>query len=378
MARIESQAVKTMAEEIVKAMKKVVDSNNVQYVNNQIQNYKVVPGNISSTLNFSLANMATLCAQNADLSENATIVLALREMVISTAPENPVDGQFWLDISSSPSVLKIYNATTEEWEIINDTSALQEGINTVSARVDIADTEIAANTYQISLRALTAEVNEEFDIITDDISGITSVLTNADSHTEVGGIDISAQQIASAVSSTHISLDGTNTTLASAIVQNADRISLVVSSPTGQSELVFTDNAISVLSQNVDITADKFATHVGQDETISSISQQADRIDLVITGDSTASEVTITEAAINAISDQIDIKAEKINAIADEIDLYANDSLNIVVGDAINDVRIGSRNYVRNSKSIEVASTEDISGTIPICNLCKCGQVICA
>ena len=44
----------------------------------------------------------------------------------TTAPSDT--SYMWLDISIEPPVLKRYNPTTQVWEIINDTTALNESI----------------------------------------------------------------------------------------------------------------------------------------------------------------------------------------------------------------------------------------------------------
>jgi hypothetical protein len=43
-----------------------------------------------------------------------------------TAPENPITGQIWIDVSSSPPVAKVWNGT--EWEAQNESAKLREAV----------------------------------------------------------------------------------------------------------------------------------------------------------------------------------------------------------------------------------------------------------
>ena len=65
-------------------------------------------------------------------------------------------------------------------------------------------------------------------------------------------------------------------------------------------------------------------------DNFSEVSQKADEITWLVANGSTSS--SITQAAINAISDQITIQASKINAIADEIEFSSNESIYMIAG----------------------------------------------
>lgn len=67
-------------------------------------------------------------------------------------------------------------------------------------------------------------------------------------------------------------------------------------------------------------------------DNFSEVSQKADEITWLVADGSTSSSIMMTQAAINAISDQITIQASKINAIADEIEFSSNESIYMIAG----------------------------------------------
>ena len=90
----------------------------------------------------------------------------------------------------------------------------------------------------------------------------------------------------------------------------------------------------SVRSQFVDAIDDVIVDGAN----FSQVSQTADEIKWLISDGSTSSSITLMPDAISAISDQITISARNLAFIADEIDLSANESVHIVIAEAMEDM----------------------------------------
>lgn len=87
------------------------------------------------------------------------------------------------------------------------------------------------------------------------------------------------------------------------------------------------------------MTATKFETFVQGSDGISKISQQAGRVDLIISSDSTASELTFTDRAVEALSP--------------EINLQANEQFTVAVGDLDAEIKANKEGIQTNAKNIQ-------------------------
>ena len=108
------------------------------------------------------------------------------------------------------------------------------------------------------------------------------------------------------------------------------KISMIVSGDSSESELILTEEAIQAISKNIDITAnEEIKLKIeGIEESISEVGLTADKIHWLIGQNAEdASSMTLTQDAIEAMSDSIVLTAEKINEVADEIDLDGNTTI---------------------------------------------------
>ena len=152
----------------------------------------------------------------------AQITIAdLSDPIISgSIPSSPVEDMLWLDTSVSPNVLKRYN--NGSWSIVNDTSNLITRITTAEQK------------------------------ITDD--AIVSTVTNS---TKYLGLEQRVSTAENKLTADAMETTISNSTALSNVKQTADKINWIIASGDSASTMQLTDDALTVISRDVTISADK-------------------------------------------------------------------------------------------------------------------------
>ena len=193
-----------------------------------------------------------------------------------TEPSEKNVGLLWLDTSIDPHLLKMWNGNL--WEIVNDPEYL----------------EIALGDLNDAL----GELN--------DALGDLSNLGHNDLISYVKDIDA------------NVSINE------EAIEINHTTIAKVENKLTGvQTQVSKVDSRVTVNERGIENLVTKTDE---QGTRITKVAQQADRIDLIVTSDSDESSVSLTESAMEFISENVEIDAGRI-------DLNANESFTSTVGE---------------------------------------------
>lgn len=111
------------------------------------------------------------------------------------------------------------------------------------------------------------------------------------------------------------------------------KISMIVSGESTESNLVLTEKALTAIANNIELQGNESIQLMVRDAvntSTASIKATADKIHLLIDGESD-SEIVLTEEAVKVISESIELTADKINAVADQIDLRGNESIEAIV-----------------------------------------------
>ena len=489
MADPQKEAIQLMAEEVVRAIRKITDENNRNYVNTQIRNSKtntVISGGdvYASDVIGLYPAVAGYIANAPDAAEqgdpNATrIVLTMNGLADLQIQSATID---------TAQIDNLYGSYAEFLHTVADTSVIGDA-DIQKARIALADIGLLvvsnANIGYGQIKDLTAGTA----IITEGAAGKLKIDRLTVDQAQIAGlevgeliiesnvdhklyrIDVDAQGNVTAVlrpitggangdigSGTIIGANIANSTITNGLIQDNtitvdklnigtlfasqafvgemetsliesatfgddldisgnssitltnQRLALVVDSSSTPSSLVLTQNMIDAISdqialeantidlsantsvqitsasqisasarQNMDLSANNTITinsgsqisatalesivnSVVGSSAVSSIAQQADRIDLVVTRGSTPSNVVITDAAIAAISDQITLTADKINAVANEIDLTGNQNIQIYSGSQLSATARAGMDLSANS-TIQINSASQISAS---------------
>lgn len=483
MADPQKEAIQLMAEEVVRAIRKITDENNRNYVNTQIRNsktntvisggdvyasdviglYPAVAGYIANApdaaeqgdpnatrIVLTMNGLADLQIQSATIDtaqidnlygsyaeflhtvadtsvigdadiQKARIALAdIGLLVVSNA--NIGYGQI-KDLTAGTAIitegaagkLKIDRLTVDQAQI----AGLEVGELIIESNVDHKlyriDVDAQGNVTAV-LRPITGGANG--DIGSGTIIGANianSTITNGliqDGTIKVAKLDVgdffASQAIIPQLTTTIIESqdfeDGVDDAIESnsSIALTNQRLALVVDvDHTTASSLVLTQTMLDAVADNIDLEANNSVriTSAGQisvdaatnlnlgsntsvtihsddqiassamnsivssvvnSQGITAISQQANRIDLIVAHASTSDNVIITDAAISAIEDQITIQASKINAIADQLDLSGNNSVQIYSGGQLSATARAGMDLSANN-SIKITSGDQIS-----------------
>lgn len=485
MADPQKEAIQLMAEEVVRAIRKITDENNRNYVNTQIRNsktntvisggdvyasdviglYPAVAGYIADAPSASqqgdpnatrivltMNGLADLRIQSAtiDTAQIRNLYASYGDFIHLVALDATISGvdveQVRSDIADV-GLLKVNTANIgfgQIKDLVTGTAIITEGVagKLYIDRLAVTDAQIASLTtgnlivqgsndklYRVYVDANGIVQTELREIEGGDIGSATIAGSNIASNTITNGLiqdntimvdklnvgslfasqafvgNIETSLINSATFGDNLDISGN-----SSITLTNQRLALVVDSSSTSSSLVLTQNMIDAISdqialeadtidlsanttvqitsagqisasarQNMDLSANNTITInsgsqisatalesivnsvVGSSE-ISSIAQQADRIDLIVTSASTASNVVITDTAIAAISDQITLTADKINAVANEIDLTGNQNIQIYSGSQLSATARAGMDLSANS-TIQINSASQISAS---------------
>ena len=237
----------------------------------------------------------------------AQITIAdLSDPIISgSTPSSLVEDMLWLDTSVSPNVLKRYN--NGAWFVVNDTSSLVTRITAAEQK------------------------------ITDD--AIISTVTNS---TKYLGLEQRVSSAESKLTADAMETTISNSTALSNVKQTADKINWIIASGESASAMQLTDDALTVIANNVDLSANNSVK-------ISSANQ--------ITADAAKSiDLSANETVSIKSSGQISAEA------ASGIDLSSNDSIKITsTGQVSADVASGIDLSANNTIKISSADQIDIS-----------------
>lgn len=194
----------------------------------------------------------------------------------ATEPSDKNVGLLWLDTSTDPYQLKMWNGST--WEIVNDPEYL----------------EIALGDLNDALGELNDALGDLSDIEYDDL--ITYVKT----------IDANVLVNEEAIEINHTT------------ITNVENVLTGV-----QTQVSKVDSRVTINEDGIENLVTKTDE---QGTRITEVSQQADRIDLIVTSESDESSVSLTESAMEFISENVEIDAGRI-------DLNANESFTSTVGE---------------------------------------------
>ena len=101
------------------------------------------------------------------------------------------------------------------------------------------------------------------------------------------------------------------------------------------SKIVTADGKVTKLNSAVEkITPEYIVNTVTENDKFTNVEQTANKVNWLVSGES-ATQMTLTEEAAKLVSDSVEITADKINAIANEIDFSANNSVQIIVRDTV-------------------------------------------
>lgn len=278
----------------------------------------------------------TAIADKIDLSSNESVTAKVKTEVTGaidekfpqqdTAPENPTEGDLWLDTGVFPNVLKIYkkDSTTQEfgWSIVNDVDK-----SALASRVAAAELKI-----------------------TDD--AIVQTVTSSSSY---GGLVQRVDTAESKLTPTAMETTISNSEALSGVRQTADKINWLVASGTSASTMQLTDDAVAIISNNVTISSGSQITaeasksiDLSANETVSIKSAGQISADAAKSIDLSANE-TISIKSANQIT------ADAVNGI----DLSANGTVKITSGDQITAEAAKSIDLSSNG-TIQIQSAEQI------------------
>lgn len=176
-------------------------------------------------------------------------------------PSSPVDGMLWLDTSVEPNVLKRYDGATGQWVIVNDTSDLGQRITTVESSLTDENGKIIMAAQRITktesaITGLDQRVESAELKLTPD--GIMAVVSSSDKYkADLAGAALTSDEFETFV------MDSDSI---SALSQTANKIEWVVASESTASNLVLTENMINVMSEKIDLSANESITLVVQEK----------------------------------------------------------------------------------------------------------------
>lgn len=260
-------------------------------------------------------HLASDVGEKLDLSSNQGIDLKVEKIIgkdiqIGEEPLTPEDGALWLDTSGEINVLKKWNADTMNWDEVSDISSESIGrINNLALTIDGETGEI--KTIAQSISDIDGKANiavesvqpERIWLALQGVKGFNDYVTS---------MELTPEEFETFVS---------NSTGISTISQKADLIDMTVQTNEDKTQLIFTDKAISAMSQDINLNANNDFNVV------------AGRINLIVGADATETNVTITENALKAIADNIDLSAnDTVTISADNIDLTSNKTIQMIAG----------------------------------------------
>lgn len=142
----------------------------------------------------------------------------------------------------------------------------------------------------------------------------------------------------------------------------------VTQSETYQNEIGGLDERISTAESK--LTPEAMETTIENSEALSEVRQTADKIDWIVESGTSSSNMTLTDDALNVISEGITLTADKINLVADDINLSGNSSVSTIVSNAVDPLETdidslttrmtqAETSITQNTEAIELRATKE-------------------
>lgn len=279
-----------------------------------------------------------------------TIVDLFDPVQSGVEPTEKTEGMLWLDTSVEPNTLKRWDENNNEWVAVGD-YALAEKVTTIETSLETINGQIEAVVKKTT--SVESAISDHASQISNNavqIQQVTTKMTPDGIYTLVSSSN-EFQEKMTEVTMTPDKFEQliSDSDKISEITQEAEKIELKVTSNEEKLQEVdtkLTPNGIYALVKqssdyaedyeeyeetvsNLEMTPEKFEQFVSNNESIGKISNQADRIDLVVKSDSNESSVKLTDNAMKFISDNVKIDARKI-------DLSVNEYFNVAIGSKSN------------------------------------------
>lgn len=369
MSDIKRQASVMLAEEIIRAIKKLTEDNNKTYVNPQLRNYRFTTDNLSADVKKSITELASNIAVDKDAIDKA-IDNALADYEVSADKIAGLDA-----LVAEITVLEVQKATIDTAQIENLYATVADFIYMAAEKAEIGDLEAEKITAAIAEMGLAniGSANIDFGQIKDLVTDTAIIREGVGGKLYIDRLAVTDAQILSLTTGELIiqGADGKLYTVyvdENGVVQTALRVvtgtdidtgtisgdniaestitgTLIAEDTITARELnvskIFADEALigAIKAANIDVadlsaneafiallvTSLIKAPNFGSDIDISkntSIALTNGRIDLIVESESSETELILTEQMLQAISDHIQL-------IADTIDLSANTSIRL-------------------------------------------------
>lgn len=142
----------------------------------------------------------------------------------------------------------------------------------------------------------------------------------------------------------------------------------VTQSETYQNEIGGLDERISTAESK--LTPEAMETTIENSEALSEVRQTADKINWIVESGTSSSNMTLTDDALNVISEGITLTADKINLVANDINLSGNSSVNTIVSNAVDPLETdidslttrmtqAETSITQNTEAIELRATKE-------------------
>ena len=284
MANIEQQVTKLMAEEIIRAIKKITEDNNRQYVNNQIKNYKMTSSNVSADLYARFADIAVLEAQSAtiDTAQIENLYATVADFVYLAADKaqlGDVEAQKIVTAIADMGLANIGSADigwAQIKDLVSGTAIIHEGINGKLYVDRLAVTE--ANMVSLTVGELVVKGSDGnfYSLVVDEDGNISTEVKqvtgdNIANNTISGGNIIENTITARELNVSKIFADealiravkAANIDVDDLFANNAfvnKLTTYLIQDPSFSSQIVMTDSAIGAISENIQLEANQTFT----------------------------------------------------------------------------------------------------------------------
>ena len=131
----------------------------------------------------------------------------------------------------------------------------------------------------------------------------------------------------------------------------------VTQSETYQNEIGGLDQRISTAESK--LTPEAMETTIENSEALSEVRQTADKINWIVESGTSSSNMTLTDDALNVISEGITLTADKINLVANDINLSGNFSVNTIVSNAVDPLETDIDSLTTRVTQAETAITQN-------------------
>ena len=401
MSDIKKQASKMLAEEIIRAIKKITDDNNRQYVNNQLKNYRITTDNLSSDVRQSISAIAKETAGSSsgeiiDLDQqiqdviNSGAVNIPSENVIdlSDAVVDAVIGNFNTIIADTTQTEELYASYGEFIRLIADEGQFKE-VHADLAEIGLANIGTAKidwgqmNTLDADLilggEGVVGKLTISYLNVSDaNIANLTVgslVVKDKDNNFVQIVVDEKGE-----VSGEKIAANGdfleNNTVAGEKIIENSITArEIAAGAITAEKILARTITAAQIASGTITsaeiaantITVDQLSANVVDDLNIdgnATIKLLKDRIAFVVGTSDNGSSFIITDDAVKAIADKIDLSANESIWLSVESNVGAEiDEATVALVDDVN-TKLGIQDGKISAVSERVTATENDIGEI--------------